>query len=87
MKNKARVEGSICSSYLHNETTHFCSHYFNNFCIFLFSSLFKQRTIACLYFFFIDNFPSKCNELHILYPYVITYKFILHIDLLVCNYI
>lgn len=30
VKNKARVEGSICSSYLHRETTHFCSHYFNN---------------------------------------------------------
>jgi len=31
MKNKAKVEGSICVSYLHRETTHFCSHYFNNF--------------------------------------------------------
>ena len=31
MKNKARVEGSICASYLHRETTYFCSHYFNNF--------------------------------------------------------
>lgn len=30
VKNKARVEGSICSSYLHRETTHFCSYYFNN---------------------------------------------------------
>ena len=25
VKNKARVEGSICASYLHRETTHFCS--------------------------------------------------------------
>ena len=31
VKNKARVEGSICASYLHRETTHFCSHYFKNF--------------------------------------------------------
>ena len=31
VKNKARVEGSICAYYLHRETTHFCSHYFNNF--------------------------------------------------------
>jgi len=31
VKNKARVEGSICTSYLHRETTHFCSHYSNNF--------------------------------------------------------
>ena len=31
VKNKARVEGSICASYLHRETTHFCSHSFNNF--------------------------------------------------------
>ena len=31
VKNKARIEGSICASYLHRETTHFCSHYFNNF--------------------------------------------------------
>ena len=31
VRNKARVEGSICYSYLHRETTHFCSHYFNNF--------------------------------------------------------
>ncbi|XP_022633646.1 uncharacterized protein LOC111241121 [Vigna radiata var. radiata] len=31
VKNKARVEGSICASYLHKETTHFCSHYFKNF--------------------------------------------------------
>jgi hypothetical protein len=30
VKNKARVEGSICASYLHRETSHFCSHYFNN---------------------------------------------------------
>ncbi|CAK8571201.1 unnamed protein product [Lathyrus sativus] len=28
VKNKARVEGSICMSYLHRETTYFCSHYF-----------------------------------------------------------
>ncbi|XP_052724112.1 uncharacterized protein LOC128193952 [Vigna angularis] len=31
IKNKARVEGSIVASYLHKETTHFCSHYFKNF--------------------------------------------------------
>ena len=31
VKNKAKVEGSICASYLHRETTHFCSHYFKNF--------------------------------------------------------
>ncbi|WVZ20245.1 hypothetical protein V8G54_007567 [Vigna mungo] len=31
VKNKARVEESICVSYLHKETTHFCSHYFKNF--------------------------------------------------------
>ena len=31
VKNKARVEGSICAAYLHRETTYFCSHYFKNF--------------------------------------------------------
>jgi len=31
VKNKARVEGSICASYLHKETIYFCSHYFKNF--------------------------------------------------------
>jgi len=31
VKNKARVEGSICASYLHHETTHCCSHYFNKY--------------------------------------------------------
>jgi len=31
IKNKARVEGSICAAYLHRETTYFCCHYFNNF--------------------------------------------------------
>lgn len=31
VKNKARVEGSICASYLHRETAYFCSPYFNNF--------------------------------------------------------
>jgi len=31
VKNKARVEGSICAFYLHRETTYFCSHYFKNF--------------------------------------------------------
>jgi len=31
VKNKARVEGSICVAYLHHETTYFCSHYFKNF--------------------------------------------------------
>ena len=31
VKNKARVEGSICTFYLQRETTYFCSHYFKNF--------------------------------------------------------
>ena len=31
MKNEARVEGFICASYIHYETTYFCSQYFNNF--------------------------------------------------------
>ncbi|KAK7256385.1 hypothetical protein RIF29_29828 [Crotalaria pallida] len=31
VKNKAKVEGSICASYLHRETTFFCSHYFKRF--------------------------------------------------------
>ncbi|KAK2436720.1 hypothetical protein QL285_021692 [Trifolium repens] len=31
VKNKARVEGSICTGYLHRETTYFCSHYFKTF--------------------------------------------------------
>jgi len=31
IKNKARVEGFICASYVHRGTTYFCSHYFNNF--------------------------------------------------------
>ncbi|XP_058761383.1 uncharacterized protein LOC131634776 [Vicia villosa] len=30
VKNKARVEGSICAHYLHRETSHFCSHYFKH---------------------------------------------------------
>lgn len=30
VKNKAKVEGSICSSYLHRETIHFISHYFHD---------------------------------------------------------
>ncbi|KAK2455160.1 hypothetical protein QL285_002640 [Trifolium repens] len=30
VKNKAKVEGSICASYLHHETIHFCSHYFKD---------------------------------------------------------
>ncbi|PKU74137.1 hypothetical protein MA16_Dca020113 [Dendrobium catenatum] len=28
VKNKARPEGSICEAYLYQETTHFCSYYF-----------------------------------------------------------
>ena len=28
IKNKARVEGSICEAYLCQETAHFCSYYF-----------------------------------------------------------
>ena len=31
VKNKARVEGSVCAFYLHRETTYFCSHYFKSF--------------------------------------------------------
>lgn len=31
VKNKARVEGSICAFYLQRETTYFCSHYFKTF--------------------------------------------------------
>ncbi|CAJ2639558.1 unnamed protein product [Trifolium pratense] len=30
VKNKAKVEASICASYLHREAIHFCSHYFND---------------------------------------------------------
>jgi hypothetical protein len=30
VKNKARVEGSICATYLHRETIHFCNHYFKD---------------------------------------------------------
>ncbi|XP_059292865.1 uncharacterized protein LOC132046299 [Lycium ferocissimum] len=30
VKQKHRVEGSICESYLAKETTHFCSYYFGN---------------------------------------------------------
>ena len=30
LKNKARVEGSICAHYLHRVTSHFCSHYLNH---------------------------------------------------------
>lgn len=30
VKNKARVEGSICSAYLQHKTTYFCSHHFRN---------------------------------------------------------
>ncbi|KAK2417513.1 hypothetical protein QL285_039804 [Trifolium repens] len=30
VRNKAKVEGSICASYLHRETIHFCSHYFKD---------------------------------------------------------
>ena len=28
VKNKSRVEGSICEAYLAQETVHFCSYYF-----------------------------------------------------------
>jgi len=31
VKNKTWVEGPIWASYIHRETTYFCSHYFNNF--------------------------------------------------------
>jgi len=31
VKNKAKVERSICAAYLHRETTYFYSHYFKNF--------------------------------------------------------
>jgi len=31
VKNKVKVEGSICVAYLHHETTYFCFHYFKNF--------------------------------------------------------
>jgi len=31
LKNKSKVEGSICASYLHRETRYFCSHFFNSF--------------------------------------------------------
>nr|XP_027186018.1 uncharacterized protein LOC113784049 [Cicer arietinum] len=34
VKNKARVEGSICMSYLHREATYSCSHYFKTISLF-----------------------------------------------------
>ena len=30
VKNKSRVEGSICEAYLCQETSHFCSYYFES---------------------------------------------------------
>ncbi|GAU34021.1 hypothetical protein TSUD_393670 [Trifolium subterraneum] len=30
VKNRARVEGSNCATYLHRETIHFCNHYFKD---------------------------------------------------------
>jgi len=30
VKNKTRVEGSICEAYLVQETSHFCSYYFES---------------------------------------------------------
>ncbi|CAK8578926.1 unnamed protein product [Lathyrus sativus] len=30
VKNKAKVKGSICAYYLHQESSQFCSHYFNH---------------------------------------------------------
>jgi hypothetical protein len=42
VKNKARVEGSICISYLHRETTYFCSHYFKTFNLLTSTSLRKN---------------------------------------------
>jgi len=30
IKNKTRVEGSICEAYLVQETSHFCSYYFES---------------------------------------------------------
>jgi len=31
VRNKARVEGSICNSYVYREATHFFSHHFKTF--------------------------------------------------------
>ena len=39
VKNKAKVEGSISSHFLHHEVTYFCSHYFKNFSLVWSSSI------------------------------------------------
>jgi len=54
IKNKARVKGSICASYLHRETTYFCSHCFNNFMLSprnWRNEVERQRDVSTLSFF------------------------------------
>jgi hypothetical protein len=47
--NKARVEGSICTDYIHHETTYFCSHYFNSFNLLPTTSLSNNPTLSTLH--------------------------------------
>nr|KYP36031.1 hypothetical protein KK1_042873 [Cajanus cajan] len=61
IKNKARVEGSICAAYIHRETTHFCSHYFKNYML---SSRSSRNEVgiesqSCLPSLSIFNQPSR----------------------------
>ena len=62
IKNKARVEGSIYASYLHRETTYFCSHTSTTSCchhaIGGMKLNVKEMCRRCLFF----NNKSTCRE-------------------------
>ena len=59
IKNRARIEGSICASYIHRETTYFCSHYFKGYMLSLRSSRNEMRVETNQPSLSIINQPSR----------------------------
>jgi len=69
VKNKSRIEGSICAFYLHRETTHFCFHYFNNFMLSLWNTRYEMESeneripsILSIYDLFDHHSAKKSNH-------------------------
>ena len=59
IKNRAKVEASICASYIHRETTYFCSHYFKSYMLSLRSSRNERGVETNQSSFSIFNQPTR----------------------------
>lgn len=80
VKNKSRVEGSKFTHYLHRETSHFFSHYFNHMMltprVIRNKVEFSERSQLTLSIFSRPNLPSGKINVHWLIDKEIQYAYV-----------